>query len=53
MKSAKNLDRHYIPSRYPDSFGSGTPADYYTAEDAERAIRDAKEILEFCASRIR
>ena len=46
--AAKALDRHYIPARYPNGFASGVPADYYTAADAEEAIRCAEEIIAFC-----
>ncbi|MDA2934930.1 HEPN domain-containing protein [Acidobacteria bacterium AH-259-D05] len=49
---AKNLDKHYIPSRYPNSFESGAPTDFYTREEAERAIRDASEIIKFCRRQI-
>ena len=52
-RSAKALDRHYIPSRHPESFGSGTPGDYYTQSDATRALEDARRVLEFCQGRIR
>ena len=50
---AKALDKHYIPSRYPNGFASGTPRDHYTVRDAEQAIGDAEAILEFCARSIR
>ena len=46
--AARNLDRHYIPSRYPNGFDSGIPADYFTGEDAENAISDSERILRFC-----
>jgi len=46
--AAKALDRHYILARYPNGFETGTPADYYTSEDAEGAIADAQQIIEFC-----
>ena len=49
MDAARNLDKHYIPSRYPNGFDSGIPGDYYTAQDAARAIEDANKILEFCS----
>ena len=48
LSAAKALDRHYIPARYPNGFETGTPADYYTTEDAEDAITDAQQIIEFC-----
>jgi len=48
IEAAKNLDKHYIPTRYPNGFDSGTPGDYYTQKDAEEAIKNAREIIEFC-----
>jgi HEPN domain-containing protein len=47
---AKGLDKHYIPSRYPNGFAEGTPRDHYTRREAEQAIADAAAIVEFCAS---
>jgi HEPN domain-containing protein len=52
VRNAKMLDKHYIPTRYPNSFESGAPADYYTVEEAENAIRCAREIVEFCGDQI-
>src|ERR1700704_5283084 len=49
---AKALDKHYIPSRYPNGFDQGTPLDHYTEREAETAIADAEAILEFCARSI-
>lgn len=52
IKAAKNLDKLYIPSRYPNGFDEGKPADYFTMDDAQRAITDARLILEFCESKL-
>jgi len=49
---AKELDKHYIPSRYPNFHPEGAPLDYYTAREAERAVKGAAKILEFCKSKI-
>jgi HEPN domain-containing protein len=46
--AGKRLDKHYIPTRYPNGFDQGAPTDYYTAAEAEAAINDATAILEFC-----
>ena len=48
VDAGKRLDKHYIPTRYPNGFDQGAPTDYYTAEEAEAAIADAVEIMEFC-----
>jgi HEPN domain-containing protein len=50
---ARMLDKHYIPTRYPNGFDSGAPTDFYTQEEAQHAIRYAEEILEFCRNQIR
>ncbi len=52
VEKAKELDRHYIPTRYPNLHPEGAPMDYYTRADAERAVRYAGEILEFCRSKV-
>ncbi len=53
IAEAKILDRHYIPSRYPNSHPQGAPMDYYTRRDAEEAVRIAERIQRYCQSRIR
>lgn len=52
VDKAKELDRHYIPTRYPNFHPEGAPLDYYTRGDAERAIKYAEEIIEYCRSKI-
>ncbi len=52
IDKAKELDRHYIPTRYPNFHPEGAPLDYYTKEDARRALEYAREIIEFCRSKI-
>lgn len=44
---ARQLERHYISSRYSDVYPTGIPAEFYQEEDAERAIGCAKKILSF------
>ncbi|MGE5578559.1 MAG: HEPN domain-containing protein [Bacillota bacterium] len=46
-KAAKSLDFHYISSRHPDAFPSGTAADHYDLSDAEEALGWAKTVLAF------
>jgi HEPN domain-containing protein len=48
MDAARRLDRHYIPTRYPNGFESGAPGDFYTDADAQQALLDAEAILELC-----
>lgn len=53
LDSARALDKHYIPTRYPNGFAQGAPIDYYTKRDAEDSIGHAKSILEFCRLQVR
>ena len=46
--SAVNLDRYYIPARYPNGWAAGSPADYFSDEDANVAIGHSEAILRFC-----
>ena len=48
----KILDRHYIPTRYPNGFEMGSPKDYYTEKDAREAIEYAQKIIDFCEKNI-
>jgi HEPN domain-containing protein len=50
---AKALDKHYIPTRYPNGFDSGMPGDYYTKKEAEEAIENARKVIEFCEGSFR
>lgn len=49
---AKALDKHYIPTRYPNGFERGAPTDFYTRGEAELAIRQAEAILEYCRRQV-
>ena len=46
--TARQLDKLYVPTRYPNGFDQGKPGDYFTEEDASRAIEQAESVLEFC-----
>ena len=52
VNCAKLLDKHYIPTRYPNGFDSGAPTDFYTEEEARRAIECAEGIIEFCRHQV-
>jgi HEPN domain-containing protein len=43
------LDKAYIPTRYPNAHPSGSPRTRYTKEEAIRAITHAERILNFCS----
>lgn len=49
---ARELDKHYMPTRYPNLHPAGAPADVYTKEEAERALEHAEAILTFCEDKI-
>ena len=50
--AAKNLDKHYVTSRYPNGFASGAPEDYYIKKDAEEAVINAEGIFKYCKNQI-
>ena len=52
LDGAKELDKHYVPTRYPSGFERGAPVDFYTRAEAERAIQHAEGIVEFCRRQI-
>ncbi|RMD59977.1 HEPN domain-containing protein [Candidatus Parcubacteria bacterium] len=48
LDAARTLDKHYIPTRYPNGLTQGAPTEFYTRKEAEDAIRYSEEILRFC-----
>jgi len=52
IENAKELDQHYILSRYPNAHPQGAPTDYYTRNQAQRIIEYAEEIIRFCENKI-
>jgi len=49
---AQLLDAHYIPTRYPNGFAEGKPADYYNEQKAQEAVRAATDLIRFCHDHI-
>jgi len=45
--AAARLDRFYIPARYPNGFASGSPKDYFRADDAEEALGYCERVIGF------
>lgn len=45
---ALELDKAYIPTRYPNAHPSGSPRTRYTRGEASRMIGHAEKILRFC-----
>ena len=52
IDACKELDKHYIPTRYPNGFERGAPVDFYTRGDADRAIAAAQVVIGFCRHQI-
>lgn len=48
LEHAQLLDTFYIPTRYPNGFPQGKPADYYNAVMAREALDAANNLLRFC-----
>jgi len=41
------LSKFYTITRYPDAWSEGMPEEYFSAKEAEEALRDAKIILDW------
>lgn len=52
MVYARELDRHYIPSRYPNAHPSGTPHEAYDEETSKRALEAAEKVIVFVRGNI-
>jgi HEPN domain-containing protein len=48
IEAAKELERHYIGPRYPNSYPEGAPGDFYTLAEAQRAIAAAERVVDYC-----
>ena len=52
VEGAKTLDKHYIPTRYPNGFDAGAPTDFYTRKDSDDAIACAERIVGFARRQV-
>jgi HEPN domain-containing protein len=50
MDGVLELDKAYIPTRYPNAHPSGSPKDRYIEEEARRLFSHAHKIIKFCSS---
>jgi len=50
IDAALELDKAYIPTRYPNAHPSGCPRYRYTKEEARRLIEYAAKIIQCCKS---
>jgi len=48
LEYALELDKAYIPARYPNAHPSSSPRRRYTRREAERLIECAEKIFKFC-----
>jgi len=49
MDASLELDKAYIPTRYPNAHPSGSPRSRYTKEESRRLIGYAEKIVQFCS----
>lgn len=47
--AVKELDKAYIPSRYPNGVPHGIPSDFFTQADSERCLAHARSVVEQCS----
>lgn len=52
IAGVKDLDKYYIPTRYPDAFPGEVPYEMYEEKDAVMALKISKNILEKVEKRI-
>ena len=52
-QACARLNRYYIPTRYPDAFDRGAPADQFFEADAQQAMRDVEEVMDFAERLVR
>jgi HEPN domain-containing protein len=47
LRCARKLDKFYIPTRYPDAIGLGSPYESFDKEDSDYAIKCSEAIFSF------
>ena len=52
LPKARELDRHYITSRYPNAHPQGAPHEAYDEETSAKAIENAESIVRFVEERV-
>lgn len=48
MEPAKQLDRHYIPTRYPNGLPGGSPFQVFDRQDLEKALNNLERVMAVC-----
>ncbi len=51
-EAGKRLDIYYISSRYPDALPEGAPFEFFSAEQANKALEDAHLIIQKAAAEL-
>jgi HEPN domain-containing protein len=46
-QACAHLNRYYIPTRYPNAFDRGAPAEQFFEADARQALDDVQEVVKF------
>ena len=47
LEKCSYLSKYYMITRYPDTWESGIPEDYFTEKEAREALKYAEEIIEW------
>ncbi|MHC1586535.1 MAG: HEPN domain-containing protein [Candidatus Hecatellaceae archaeon] len=47
VEIGEQLDRYYIPTRYPNAWPSGPPHTHYRRDEAEKAVEAARRIIQY------
>ena len=45
LPAARQLDLYYIPTRYPNGLGDGTPDEAFSGDQSSRAVELARDIV--------
>ncbi|RLG59727.1 hypothetical protein DRN86_03800 [Candidatus Geothermarchaeota archaeon] len=53
MESGEELDRHYVPTRYPNVWPHGAPFKHYERKDAEKALGIARRVIGYVRGQIK
>ena len=52
VEFAKSLDKHYLPSRYPNGFDTDAPTHFNTKKDSDDAIPCAEKLVSFARGQV-
>lgn len=52
VAAARSLEKHYLPTRYPDALGGGDPAKAYSRSDAVAAIEAGEQVLRWAEGQL-